>query len=289
MKQQRIFKIRDLRQKEKFVVDDLYLDEYAKIIGTAGTLVYFSLCRYANKDQEAWPAQETIATKLGISVRSVREGLKRLKEINIIDVDRERTEKGKWLNNIYILLDKSQWKQPEAARDLWISQRQKTTKTRGSQRPTKETHIKETHNMSDKPTDWNLEKEIEKLKQDKRRHIQIIGLWIKEMNFRPENKEQIQSIINRNLRPANLLKGYKDEDIINTIKTLKNTDYLHGHFGIETITKYIDSIVANKKTGGAKIIKWQEIRKPNGEIFMKPIYKEDLTNKKKGNIDDINA
>jgi len=127
------------------------------------------------------------------------------------------------------------------------------------------------NNMSDKPT-FSLKEEINKLLTDKRRHIQIIGLWIQEMNLKPENQEQIQSIIHRNVRPANLLKGYKNEDIQETIKVLKRTDYLKGHFGLETISKYIDEIVANKKKQGPKIVKWVEIKSPDGQIKMKPIY-----------------
>jgi len=127
-------------------------------------------------------------------------------------------------------------------------------------------------NMSDKPT-FPPKEEIEKLLTDKRRHIQIIGLWIQEMNLKPENQEQIQSIIHRNSRPASLLKGYKNEDIQETIKILKRTEYLQGHFGIETISKYIDGIVANRKKQGPKILKWEEVRYPNGQIKMKPIYK----------------
>ena len=132
--------------------------------------------------------------------------------------------------------------------------------------------INTNNNMSDKPT-FPLKEEIEKLLTDKRRHIQIIGLWIQEMNLKPENQDQVQSIIHRNSRPAVLLKGYRNEDIQETIKILKRTEYLQGHFGIETITKFIDEVVANKKKKGPKILRWEEVKYPNGEIKMKPIYK----------------
>lgn len=133
---------------------------------------------------------------------------------------------------------------------------------------------RETKNMSDKPTGFNLKEEIEKLKADKRRHIQIVGLWI-EINpeSKPENKEQFDSIKNRNLRPAALLKGYSDEDIRETFKYTKTLEYLT-KIGLETILKYIDGIVARKqKIGtGKKIIGWEEVKYPNGEIRMKPIF-----------------
>jgi hypothetical protein len=120
-------------------------------------------------------------------------------------------------------------------------------------------------------TDFSLNTEIEKMLNDKRRHIQIIGLWIKEKPLNPQNKEQLQSIIKRNLRPAKLLEGYSNEMIIKTIKILKETDYLT-KFSLETVYKFIDDIVAmeNKEKKG-KIIKWERVIK-NGVEMMKPIY-----------------
>jgi len=113
MKQQRLFKVRDLRQKEKFVVDDIYLNGYAKLFGPTTSAIYISLCRHANKEQEAWPSEEKLAEEWNISARTSRRAIKDLKRGNLIDIERVRTGKGKWLNNVYILLDKSEWKKPE--------------------------------------------------------------------------------------------------------------------------------------------------------------------------------
>jgi len=126
------------------------------------------------------------------------------------------------------------------------------------------------NSMSSKPTDWNLEKEVKKILTDPKRHIQVIGVWIKETELKPENSEQIQSIIKRNLRPAKLLNGYKNEDIKETIKVLKNTDYLK-KFTLETVAKYIDEVISKKKKEGPKIIRFEQIRK-DGRVVMRPIY-----------------
>jgi predicted transcriptional regulator len=139
-------KIRDLRQKEKFFVDDVYLNGYARILGITTTAVYLSLCRHANKDQECFPSQAKIAEEHNITARTVRNAIKKLKQANIIAINRERTKGGKWLNNVYILLDKSQWKKPEEISVLWSHQRKIKTSTRGKQRPNKDTHNKDTHN-----------------------------------------------------------------------------------------------------------------------------------------------
>ena len=97
--------IRDLRRKEKFVIDDEYLNDYARICGIFATGVYVSLCRHADKEQKAFPSIKRMAAELAISESSVKRGLKKLDEHRII----VRERKGKMLTNRYYLLDKSEW------------------------------------------------------------------------------------------------------------------------------------------------------------------------------------
>ncbi len=91
-----------------------------------------------------------------------------------------------------------------------------------------------------------------------RRDLEIISLFIKETGLQPDNKEQFNQIVKRNLKIAQTLIGYSDEDIRKTILVLKNTDYLK-KFTLETVGKYIDSVVAEKTKQGPKIIKFEEI------------------------------
>jgi hypothetical protein len=205
----------------------------------------------------------------GLARASVCEALKNLNKAEAIYIT--KTTKGNFYKiNLNMDIDKVvqlvDWFRKQTR--IEIASRPKAVHLPYLQKKEKQ---RETKNMSDKPT-FSLKEEIEKLLIDKRRHIQIIGLWIQEMNLKPENQEQIQSIIHRNSRPAILLKGYKNEDIQETIKILKRTEYLQGHFGIETITKFIDEVVATKKKKGPKIIKWEERRDDKGVIRAKPIF-----------------
>lgn len=99
------FEVRDIRRKEKFVVDDLYLNGYARKVGVYATAVYLSLCRHSDKDQKSFPSRERIAEQHGISVRQVARAMQSLKEWNLIKVERI----GKKANNRYWLVDKSEW------------------------------------------------------------------------------------------------------------------------------------------------------------------------------------
>jgi len=107
------FKIRDLRHKQKFMIDDKYLNGFARYCGPDATLVYIILCRHANfYTQTAFPSQQLIADRLGITMHRIRRGIKNLMEYNIIHVSQERSANGRFSKYIYTLIDKSRWIKP---------------------------------------------------------------------------------------------------------------------------------------------------------------------------------
>ena len=112
-KQLTLFKVRDLREKTQYKIDDIYLDKYARVCGMMATVVYNSLCRHAEfHSQIAFPSQELIAYQHGISVSSVKRAIRKLVSYRIIAVGQERS-KGKFNRNVYTLLDKDSWKPPK--------------------------------------------------------------------------------------------------------------------------------------------------------------------------------
>lgn len=98
--------IRDLRQKEQFILDDAFLNGYAKHVGIYAVGVYCSLCRHANKEQTSWPSIETIGEELAIGRDSVLKAIKALEEWGIV----VKVRVGKMANNRYILTNKKTWK-----------------------------------------------------------------------------------------------------------------------------------------------------------------------------------
>jgi DNA-binding transcriptional regulator GbsR (MarR family) len=140
----RALTIRDLRQKEKFQVDDLYLSIYAKHMGLATTAVYISLCRHSDKTQQCFPSLKLIAEEHGISTKTVQRAIKKLREYNIIHYEKTRSSDGKWLRNTYFLLDKSVWK-PTGHESPLEKPQDISDQTTGHYRPIKDTHKKETH------------------------------------------------------------------------------------------------------------------------------------------------
>lgn len=83
---------------------------------------------------------------------------------------------------------------------------------------------------------------FKQLKEDKNRHIQIIGLYWEYLGIKFDNYEQQQAQLRRNLKGAKNLIGYTDEQILNTMRNLdKITNFGKKNFKwtLETILKYI--------------------------------------------------
>lgn len=144
--------VRDLRKKRFFVMDNEYLNGYAKICGWQATLVYLSLCRHADREQVSFPSINLIAEENGISRNTVMKGLRALVTHSIIRVEKRRTEKQTYANNVYVLVDKRYWKKDQVSEKDMVSQVPVVTKPSPSrdknQVPVEDsnnTHINNTH------------------------------------------------------------------------------------------------------------------------------------------------
>lgn len=134
----------DKRSKEKFIVDDEYLNGYAKLCGWQGTIVYISLCRHAGKDQTCFPSIDLMAEELAVDRKTIMKGIDTLIKWNVIGKDRIRNDRGTWKNNSYILFDKSLWRpKPSPSQGHGPSPSQGLIQV--PVEDSKETHIKETH------------------------------------------------------------------------------------------------------------------------------------------------
>ena len=157
------FKVRDLRKKEQFIIDDAYLNGYGRIFGPTGTAVYLSLCRRADKEQSCWPSETRIAEDHNITDRTVRKYIKIFAEANLVRIERERTQSGKWPHNVYYLLDKSEWKKPEEIvsvgdrRKLKAEPEETDDINRRKQFPLKDVQEKDAHKKDESPVKTSLE------------------------------------------------------------------------------------------------------------------------------------
>jgi len=264
MEQTQLFKGRDKRKKGWFWMDNEYLNGYAKHFGAVGTAIYVSLCRHADNDtQKCFPAQEQIAEELHITPRTVRRYLKLFEQFHLISIEREKDPRTKkWLNNVYTLLDKSEWATPEEIASYGkpeenndTSQRKITTEARGHQRPNKETHINNTHinntnivgdtsnsgskenntNKEEKP--FSLEEYIKSLIDSPRRDLHIIGIYWQRKRPIVDNKKAAEKELKMLLKAGKELEDFSDERIFETMNYLE--DYADFKWNLYTVRKYI--------------------------------------------------
>jgi biotin operon repressor len=142
---EKIFRVRDLRKKSQFIIDDEYLNGYAKIVSPYATLVYISLCRHADKEQKCWPSLDKLAEEFSMSRDSALKGIKELEKLNII----VRRRLGKRLCNEYWLIDKSEWVKSTIATSPEVDHSHKVKSTSATSEvdvvDSKDTQEKDTH------------------------------------------------------------------------------------------------------------------------------------------------
>jgi hypothetical protein len=146
MEEEKQFEVRDMRRKEKFFVDDLYLNGYAKKCGIYATGVYLSLCRHANKEQLCYPSLKKIAEELKVSIKQIGRAIKILEKENII----KKIRIGKKCNNRYLLLDKSEWTDSPFTMDYQSNHI-------GTDSPF---HSKDTHSKDTKERDFSFKRKL---------------------------------------------------------------------------------------------------------------------------------
>jgi len=195
MKKRRII---DNRKKQKFMMDDEFIDKMAKLCGWQGTIVYNSLCRHTNKNQECFPSIKLMAEQHNVSRPTIMKGIEALKKRNVIDVGRTRSKGGKWLNNIYILLDKSDWDYSQVNVDAI----------------TIEAIV---------PLDDKTKSTGDTLPSQCDLHSQVNNIDSKETHFKETHKKETHLLQNENVLPGNNLFG-NDSKIILPIKKDKLVD-----------------------------------------------------------------
>lgn len=117
-----LIEVRDLREKF-YMVDDAYLNGYARICGIYATGVYNVLCRHVGSDQSCFPSIQLMADKLGVSSRQVSRAIKMLEGCGIIRVERLKGGHSK-----YWLIDKSGWADKAALVRFGIGLMRRATK-----------------------------------------------------------------------------------------------------------------------------------------------------------------
>lgn len=233
------------------MVDDAYLNGYARLCGWKATLVYLSLCRHAAKDQSCFPGIKLMAEELSVSPDTIMDGVKALQQWNLVSVTKENRKNGTWKSNSYVLIDKSEWKsRPSVGSHTANSQRDYVANSKqpdGYQpvdqpvnNDTKDTQIEgNTDKVAETSSaEWTLETEIKKLEDNERRDLNIIALYWEYKQPIITNQQQAQKQIARSIRAAQELTPYEDARLVKTMKWLR--DNATFKWTLESCLKYIN-------------------------------------------------
>lgn len=144
------FKVRDKRSRGWFYIDNEYLNGYAKVFGPIGSGIYLSLCRHVDQNQKCFPSEKLLAKELAVGERTIRKYLKELENWNLISIEKTRSPQGKFLHNLYWLIDKSEWRKKPSANCAVGTEIHKPEAnnniSQGNVVPDKDTNSKNTHN-----------------------------------------------------------------------------------------------------------------------------------------------
>lgn len=96
----------DLRDKKFTQVTNVVLKDNVFLDKTADKLVYVMLCMHAdNTTKKSYPSVKTLAKECSCSENTVRNALKKLKELRLIDVRERKSPESGQLSNLYVLLN----------------------------------------------------------------------------------------------------------------------------------------------------------------------------------------
>lgn len=234
-----------------------------------GAKFLFGIIAKANKEDIKW-SKKYLAERMNCSSREVQNRIKELEENNLIKVNRDQKGRVSIYNVNLELLTIIQG----GERSFSTQGGEHSVLGGGEQPVPPHTYKEQSLKKENVANATGLQSFLDKLLTSPQRHIQVIGIWARETNLDLSNEEIYKSIIKRNLRPARLLAGYEDKDVVETIEVVKNTDYIK-KFTLETITKYIDEVKSQNKTKGPKIVRFEEIIDNKGIKAMRPIYAKD--------------
>lgn len=196
-------------------------------ISLEARVLYAFLWTRKNGENVAWPGQKYLAEQLGVGERSIRRYLDELKKEGLIEVEQQGLKK----TNRYFLTGQnghSRTATPVRSRPaIAVSD------------PIVREQKEENRSISDAPPAaaiFNIKDEIEKMKSDKRRDINLIGEFIEEKKIPIHSRAELNVIIRRHLRAANQLKAFPDSRIGWATRKAQNEwpDYT-----LETLVKYL--------------------------------------------------
>ena len=160
--------------------------------------------------------------------------LKELENLGYLLRTPAKTAEGRWDGYTYTLTEK-----PFAEKPLTEKQLTENTQTLSKKELSKkELSKKESSMQTDVCEEFISDEYLNILRNDKRKHIQLIGWYFQEKKLVFPNKNSADAEIKRWVRDASLLKEYPDKKIVETQKRVE--EKFPFDWKLSTIVKYIN-------------------------------------------------
>lgn len=99
---------KELEEGDWFKMDNLFIDVFARKIGSVSAAIYLCITRHADAEGYAFPSYKRIAEELNISERTVTRHIEILEDYNLLIRNKKRRS-GRWANYSYTLMGRDEW------------------------------------------------------------------------------------------------------------------------------------------------------------------------------------
>lgn len=200
--------------------------------------VFFWVCSYANDDGKCFPSRSALASKAGMSIRTVDKYMEQLVELGIL-TKTPRLKKGTIENtsNLYQIM----------LPDSSPSENDSTTPS-ASLIPVTIPSINNTNLTTTPPKavekEFNFKEEMQKLIESTWKPNKIMWSYFTKKKFVFENHAQMKSEIGRCKKPAIELQGYNSKQIEDTMDYCQ--EKWQEQWSLYAVVKQIANVISNK-------------------------------------------
>ena len=200
-------------------------------------LLYAEVMALSKKSGRCFATNEYLATRLGLSPRTIPALLQELNGCGILHSDVKRNSKGTY-RNITVSFFGDEGHRSFARGGIAIPRGQKRNRQREIE--------KERDSVKTPPPPFVLQEEIRSLKISPQRHIQLIGEYLEESGFHAQTKKAFEVGWRRHLKDAVSLSAFEDTQI-GRATDYANKEYKKIGWNLGTLVKIITSNLYAKR------------------------------------------
>lgn len=197
-------------------------------ISAGAKLLYGEIAALSSRDGVCYATNSYFAKLYGVESRTASRLISELEAAGFLRADTDK-KRGN-IRKLEILVDKN----------ISTTIDKKDSQHSVSDNTNTDTDNNNILSVSDTGTgdgEFNLKKEIHKLKTSPRRHLSLIGEYLEERKVDLQNREQFQYAIRRHVKAARELSNFTDEQIGNA--TVQAQKEYPNYYTLETLLKIL--------------------------------------------------